>query len=80
MKLHALKKHPARETIFKKAIRRCESEAVCYVSKERHQMLVFHPDEFRVTIFDRQLAQGHCQSAGCRPAEPPGCGRRNSVH
>lgn len=79
-KLHVLKKHPATETIFKKAIRRCESKAVYYVPKERHQMLISHPNEFWVTVFDRQLAQGHCQSAGCWPAEPPGCGWRNSVH
>ena len=80
VKLHAVKKHPARETIFKKAIRRCESKAVYYVSKERHQMLIFHPSEFWVTVSDRQLAQGHCQSAGYRPAEPRGCGQWNSVH
>lgn len=80
VKLHVLKKHPARETIFKKAIRRCECKAVYYVSKERHQMLIFHPNELWVTVSDRQLAQGHCQSAGRRPAEPPRHERWHLVH
>lgn len=35
-------------------------------------MLIFHPTEFRVPVFDRHLAQGHCQSAGSWPAQPPG--------
>lgn len=58
-----LKKHPARETIFKKAIRRCESKAIMFL-KRGTKCLFFPSDELWVTISDRQLAQGHCESVG----------------